>query len=165
MKVIRIDSPLGSKLKASLMSDSATRPDRRPLFLPDGKWICEIRPAVRIDRLGKAISAKFASRYYDSFTLVNFMHPADDCERNVTFDTMDDALVVGQWAPIASAPGEFNIDCKAVDVLLEQLSANTTFKTGDMLILPQIICQYTPALNQNITIGPKEKPLIEFRIK
>lgn len=165
MKIIRIDSPIGSGLRAALMSDSAVRPGRRPLFLPEGNWTCEIRPAVRIDRLGKAISAKFASRYYDCFALVNYLRPADGEPRDITADTMDDAIVLGDWAPISDASPEMKIDREAIDSLIERLSANTTFKTGDILILPQILEQYTPRLNQHISVGRPESPLIEFNVK
>lgn len=160
MKIIRVDSMTGTPLRASLMTDSAIRPDRRPLFLPDGDWMCEIRPAVRIDRLGKAISAEFAGRYYDNFALVNYLRPADE-SNDIRLDMMDDAIVAGGWTSLENMPCAAEIDTEALDSLIEYLSKNVTFKTGDIIILPYITETYKPFINQHI----KVQELLEFTIK
>ena len=158
MKIIRIDSLPGTPFRASLMTDSAMRPDHRPLFLPVGDWICEIRPAIRIDRLGKAIAAKFARRYYANFTLVNYLRPTI-YDNDFRYNTMDDAIVVGTWTPIDQA--DFTIDRNAIDLLIEYLSTTMTFKTGDIIILPDVVDAYIPEINQQINVSH----ILEFTIK
>ena len=51
--------------------DSAILRNRRPFFLPDhlGRVDYETELVVRINRLGKSISARFADRYIDAVTL------------------------------------------------------------------------------------------------
>ena len=161
MKVIRIDSPLGSSpIKASVMTDSAVRPHRRPLFLPPGSWECEIRPAVRIDRLGKAIAAKFAPRYYSEFALVNYLRPADGSADPLA-DMTDDAVVTGDWRPMAEMAAHAAFSQPEFDSLVEALSLNTTFKTGDIIILPAVLKSFSPAINQEINFDN----ILQFRIK
>lgn len=159
MKVIRIDSPFGSPLKAAVMTDQCARAHRRPLFLPPGQWRCEIRPAVRIHRLGKAIAPKFARRYYNSIALANCLLPV--LPGDVRHDMLDDAVVTGEWIGEDDFARAYSLDLDAVDSLLSHLSEWTTFKTGDLIILPQAIHTYEPVVNQEIKI----ENLLEFRIK
>lgn len=144
MKIFRVDTD-----NISLMADSVTHRNRQPLFLPDGEWVCEIRPAVRIDRLGKEISARFARRYYDCFTAVNFLRPVSDAAGCIS-DAIDDAVVVGEWQPVDN--NRYNISTDQIDLLIEKISHSTTLKHGDLLILPQIIEKYTPQINQTVEI-------------
>ena len=173
MKVIRIDSGM-NPFAASLVPDSAIRPDRRPLFLPEGKWKCEIRMAVRVSRLGKMISYKFAPRYYADFAFVNCLLPADGS--GFRFDIMDDAIVLGQWEPIESAPGEvcFDGSCgkchlsrEEIDRYIVDISAKATFKTGDIIILPTPIFAFEPQIGQHVELSlPGDtQPLLQFNIK
>ena len=176
MKVIRIDSAADTRpITGAIMSESSLRPDRRPLFLPDGQWVCEIRLAIHVSRLGKAISAKFAPRYYTEYTVVNYMRPATGGDA-ITDNLMDDAIVHGAWQPLDNLPETVRIDntdvetdfCNTiVDSLIEHLSARMTFKTGDILILPRTLFSYVPAINRTITVEalPDLHHLLEFTIK
>ena len=77
--------------------DSAILRNRRPFFLPDhlGRVDYETELVVRINRLGKSISARFADRYIDAVTLgidfkpgfyeVECRYYADDASQN-SFD-------------------------------------------------------------------------------
>lgn len=181
MKIIRVDSLASDRMEASLMADSCIRPDRRPLFLPDhpveGKeWLCEIRPAIRIARLGKAISEKFAGRYYSEFALVNYLNPGNvGCVR---YDMMDDAVVQGPWSSIDLMPesvtventstvAAMSLDRSVVDSLIESLSIDTTFKTGDVIILPDVLASYTPQPNLSVSVtgSSPDQQLLNFTIK
>lgn len=162
MKLIRIDSTAETPMAAALMADSAVRPHRKPLFLPAGEWVCEIRPAVRIDRLGKAIAAKFASRYYNCVAAVNILRPAPGNDvASFEADMMDDAAVVGEWVTVDGFRTVFDIDRQYVDRVIEALSANTTLKNGDIIVLPQIIQSFAPAIDSHIKIDN----LLDFNIK
>lgn len=179
MKVIRVDSFDGNgDLKAALMSDSTVRPDGRPLFLPHGDFCCHIRPVVRIDRLGKAISERFAARYYGEVALVNYLCPRE-LSAELTFDIMDDAVVLGRWIPIDRLPldiamgdstATLAVDRSVVDRLIEKISAQTTLKTGDLLILPHSLFVFSPEIGRHIIVetvsqaGPGEV-LLDFTIK
>ena len=155
MKVIRIDSDTNAPIAGALIADSAIRPHRRPLFLPDGEWVCEIRPAVRIERLGKAIPAKFARRYYTHYCLVNCLRPMTN--ERFTDSITDDTIVAGDLLPIEGS----DIDTGQVDSLIERLSHSATFKTGDLIILPAILKKYTPEIDQTVNINNN----LEFTIK
>ena len=52
-------------------ADSALLKDRKPFFVPDfmGRIDYEAELVVRISRLGKCISQRFAYRYYDAVTV------------------------------------------------------------------------------------------------
>ena len=178
MKIIRIDtySPDSRPQKTALMADSAIRPDRRPLFLPtDQQWKCEIRPAIRINRLGKSIAKKFASRYYSEWTIVNYLCPQSQSDR-IFPDMTDDTVVHGVWQPINELPAtltfdedscDLGIDTDQVGCFIQALSTDTTFKTGDIIILPQILFTYSPTLNEsiNIKINKECSDILHFSIK
>jgi len=172
MKILRVDSPLSSpELNVALMADSALRPDRRPLFLPPGEWECQIRMAVRIDRLGKAVRSKFASRYYSEYTPVNYLRPLG---RQAWPDMADDALVSGAFRqifdgrePVAldGAEGFLEFDREEFDRAFERLSAHTTFKTGDLIILPDAALSYCPVADRHVELIIGDSKALEFNIK
>lgn len=155
MKAIRIDSAYGTEpLRCSFIADSAVRPHRRPVFIPEGQWRCEIRPAIRFNRLGKAISAKFAPRYYNEWCLTNCLIS----ENPSPLDAMiDDALTLGDLQPVEGAP----LPLDKINELIEVLSRQATFKTGDIIILPDILESFEPRINQHISKDNK----LEFTIK
>ena len=176
MKIIRIDSvQQGAAPKIALIADSAIRPDNRPLFLPEGEWICELRLAVRVDRLGKFVAKKFASRYYESCSIVNYLRPIDD---EAFFGLIDDAVVQGCRLNLP-ADGEHMLDIQSdvktnspmtisrdeIDYYIERLSENVTFKTGDLLLLPQVIHSYTPRYDMAVSVKFYETKALEFTIK
>ncbi len=176
MKVIRIDSiPQNEAPKIALIADSAIRPDNRPLFLPEGEWLCELRLAVRVDRLGKFISKKFAPRYYDSCSLVNYLRPLRD---EAFFGLIDDAVVQGckielpadgihpiELCADVNKSVSVNICRDEINEALVRLSENVTFKTGDLLLLPQILHSYSPQREMTISAQLANTKALEFTIK
>lgn len=177
MKIVRLDRTDGSTaVTATLMADSCRRPDMRPLFVPDGgEWVCEVRAAVRVGRLGKSIRRKFAMRYVDGWTAVNYLRPADDAEaRSAEACMTDDALVQGEWRPMPEEPvrmefgsetAEWLADADFISSELERLSARASFKTGDMLMLPEVLFRYTPERDRHIEIAADASPCLRFNIK
>ena len=88
--------------------DSAILRNRRPFFLPDhlGRVDYETELVVRINRLGKSISARFADRYIDAVTLgIDFT--ARDMQNDFRREGLpwelckgfDQSAVVGDWIP------------------------------------------------------------------
>ncbi len=175
MKVIRIESLSLPTPHIALIADSAWRPDGKPLFLPDGSWSCELRIAIRVDRVGKFISPKFASRYYSSFAVVNYLKPAVD---TAFYGLIDDALVQGPWLPLpetetidiaikadTTTSASIMIDHSAIDRAIVALSADVTLKTGDIIIMPEAIHAYIPQVDQRVAAKIGDISAIEFTIK
>lgn len=195
MKIIRFDA-MPDRAAASipekfycdnciLMADSAWRPDRRPMFLPtEGYWLCELRLAVKIDRLGKGISPKFASRYYSQYTLVNYLVYEPDPELNMSPAFMlDDALIHGSMLPVddqehhLTATGlstahpedakevDFRLDLAMIDRALSALSHDATFKTGDIIVLPHSLVSYIPRPDSKVEVDIDGRQVLNFKIK
>lgn len=177
MKILRIDNPASvAAADAVLIADSAWRPDRRPLFLPeegDGSLFGELRMALRVDRLGKCVSARFARRYIGAMSVVaTFSGPS-------MTPFSDDSLVTGRWidlgpddkpamtvtTDVADSPVSIAADEAYIDSLFESLSRRTTFKTGDIIILPVTVARFDPALFRQVTVDAGDTNLLEFPIR
>lgn len=171
MKIVRLDSDNA----AVLMADSAWRPDRRPYFVPEGEApVCEIRPALRIDRLGKAINPKFASRYIGAWTPVCYMRPSGSQSGLAPAGMLDDSLVVGTWMPLphgevplalGDITASWGLDLGAASQLIATLSASSTFKTGDIVVLPRTIFSFTPVAGTSVLLTAAGNPVLEFNIR
>ncbi len=179
MKIIRLSSCTDPCDGMMLIADSAWHPDRRPYFVPDFEAVCELRVAVRISRLGKAISPKFAHRYYDSVTVVWLTTPLDPALDTPAMAAADDTVVTGANIACDSLPLRMHIDAPApmdvtvapdsaeIDLMLSKLSRRITFKTGDLIILPEPLARFTPCAGKSchVTAPGHEQPIIEFNIK
>lgn len=163
MKIMRLDTD-NAACRPVLMADSTWRPDRRPLFVPEtGPLTCSIRPAVRIDRLGKCIDRRFASRYIGAATLVSYLSGGS------LTDYSDDILVHGRWVDIADLAAEadtFTPDLEFAADALARISADTTFKTGDVIVLPSVLDAFEPMIGGRVCYGADQAdPVLEFNIK
>ncbi len=175
MKIVRLDNTSYSDFQVRLIADSACHLDRKPIFPQAGEWRCELRTAIRIDRLGKTISQRFANRYYNNFAIVNLLLPNDERVNDQYFAMIDDVMVQGPWneipqdgsigIKIGETPHTLLFDKQAIDRILCKLSECATFKTGDIIILPEVIQQYTPAENMHIIVTSGQQRLIDFNIK
>lgn len=167
MKVIAVKRAPGALLSdppaLEVIVDSATVAVGRPLFLPDfdSRWRMEICPAFKISRLGKDISARFASRYYDSFTVAVRLVPVNVREKLVdnqipegVLGLFDYCLGFGEWLPlppqgqpleIEAGETVVSIDGSKLDTdnVIELVSHYTTLKTGDV-VLPCSIAEIEP---------------------
>lgn len=142
-----------------LMADSSLLKDGKPLFLPEFAEEFIARPAlvVRINRLGKNIAKRFASRYYDAVT-VGLCVEARGVKKEAKLhdeaslcNAFDGSAVLGDFAPVdliekpenrvfsvtvnggdsfTSSIDELVMD---IDELIEELSKYFTFKIGDIL--------------------------------
>lgn len=158
MKVIAVKrvpgAPLSNPPAVEVIVDSATVAAGRPLFLPDfdSHWRLEVCPAFKISRLGKDISAKFASRYYDSFTVaVRFVPFAlkENLKENKmpegVLGLFDYCLGFGEWQPLPPPNRQLEIKVEDrdtsvnlqdfdIDNVIELVSHYTTLKTGDVIL-------------------------------
>lgn len=140
--------------------DSALLKDSKPFFIPD---FCkqvdyETELVVRINRLGKNISERFASRYYDAVT-VGIDFTARDLQRKFRTEGMpwelckgfDNSAAIGDWIPVNQFADiqdinfHLDIDGKTVqqgntrdmlfrvDQIIAYVSQFCTLKIGDLL--------------------------------
>lgn len=143
-----------------LKPDSALLKDSKPFFIPD---FCEqvdyeTEMVVRICRLGKNISERFAHRYYDAVT-VGIDFTARDLQRKFRAEGkpwelckgFDSSAAIGDWVPVEKLNDiqkvnfHLNIDGKtvqqgntadmlfSVDQIIAYVSRFCTLKIGDLL--------------------------------
>lgn len=139
-----------------LIADSAVSNTGKPFYLPEGKGkvTASVGIAIRINRLGKAIAPKFASRYYSEFApvlhfrLPDYRKKLEDMglpmDASVNFDK---SLIVGDFLPIEGIV-EISLQnkgrivevinpdetIKKTDEILSEISRMNTIKMGDLLI-------------------------------
>lgn len=149
MKIIRIVSFFPS-LSMDFHPDSALLLPGRPLFYPDfgGEWKVAPMLAVRLNRLGKSVAEKFASRYYDALAIAFGIEPADaDAMAEGELSGMDTSLAHGDWmAPeefaglgslaVGGVRVELPYSIADIDRAVSRVSRHTTVKMGDIVLLP-----------------------------
>ena len=141
-------------------ADSAVLKDHKPFFIPDhmGRIDYETEIVVRISKLGKNISERFAHRYYDAATVgIDFTarelqkklraggKPWDLCKG------FDGSAALGEWVSLDKFRDiqalHFHLDINGntvqegctsdmlyrVDQLIAYISQYFTLKTGDIL--------------------------------
>lgn len=141
-------------------ADSALLKDGKPFFIPDFTTQCdyETELVVRICRLGKNISTRFAHRYYDAVT-VGIDFTARDLQRKLRAEGkpwelckgFDNSAVIGDFIlkedlpDIQQIPFHLDIDGHtvqsgysgdmifAVDEIIAYISRIFTLKIGDLI--------------------------------
>ena len=165
-------------------ADSALLKDRKPFFVPDfmGRIDYEAELVVRICRLGKSITQRFAHRYYDAVTLgVDFT--ARDMQRRLREKGMpwelskgfDGSAAIGEWVDIGRFRDIQSINLRldingstvqqactgdmifAVDELISYISKYFTLKTGDLIYTG------TPAGTGPVAIGDRLEGWLDDR--
>ena len=144
------------------MPETAQLRNERPLFLPDfaNPASVSLYLAVRICRLGRSISERFAHRYYDAATVIpHFSVPltpkgqsADSELPCAATQGFDNALPTGRYLPIdrdqlAACSFSLSVDGQEqlnglgsalgvdADHLIAHLSNYHTVRNGDLLLL------------------------------
>jgi hypothetical protein len=181
----RAGYPIPVPPEVEIIVDSAIVAAGRPVFLPDFSqgWVARLYPAFKISRLGKDIAAKFADRYYDSFTIaMRLVSP--ELEQSLTaagaprgvLGLYDYCLALGPWIEVPDSEKPVEIKCGGLDCTLapgqmlineavESLSRYATLKMGDVVMpcsLPAMI-SVTPGSDITVTLGSEE--LTTFRIR
>ena len=141
-------------------ADSSLLKDRKPFFIPDelGTIEYEAEVVVRVCRLGKSISERFASRYYDAVT-VGIDFTARDLlkklsQQGLPWDmskSFDGAAVIGEWVSkdkfLDVQRLRFHLDVNGetmqegctsdmiykMDEIISYVSRFFTLKTGDLI--------------------------------
>lgn len=143
-----------------IMPDSALSKDHKPFFIPDDLGVIEYETevVVRICRLGKTISSRFAHRYYDAVT-VGIDFTARELQQQLRAKglpwelckSFDGAATIGDWMDIDKFQDiqrlQFHLDVNGstvqkgftgdmlykIDELIAYISRYFTLKTGDLL--------------------------------
>lgn len=189
MKIMALNRSIGAAISepiaVDIIPDSAIIKDRKPFFMPDfsSKWAYDLNIAVRVNRLGKNVGEKFASRYYDAITLCLRMIPVDMIEKlsvaGITSNlasSFDGAIILGDWQSIDSIQEQIKIsignfetivntsDIK-IDNSIKQLSKYFTFKIGDILIPAKLNHQSEFKIDDIIVGKINDIECINFKIK
>jgi 2-keto-4-pentenoate hydratase/2-oxohepta-3-ene-1,7-dioic acid hydratase in catechol pathway len=175
-----------------LKPDSAILKNNKPFFLPDfsADIQYEVEVVLKITKLGKGISAKFAHRYYDELTL-GIDITARDLQKRFAADGMpwelskcfDGAAPLGEFVQVAGLGDVDNLDFRleinnkvrqtgntsdmifGFNKIVEYVSGFFTLKTGDLIFTG------TPAgvgrlqRNDNLVAYLGDKPVLDFMIK
>lgn len=108
--------------------DSALVNRGRPFFIPDFTNECEYETelVVRISRMGRSISQRFAHRYYDAVT-VGIDFTACDIQRRMRAQGLpwdlakgfDGSAVIGEWREFDQLPNRNPVELRNVSDLLK----------------------------------------------
>jgi 2-keto-4-pentenoate hydratase/2-oxohepta-3-ene-1,7-dioic acid hydratase in catechol pathway len=172
--------------------DSSLLKNNKPFFLPgfSENIHYEVEVVVKISKLGKSISSKFASRYFDELTLGIDITARDLQSRQSAAGYpweiskgFDGAAPVGSFIPVSVAGDAFNLDFRLeingkivqqsntsdmifnINEIIEYVSRFFTLKTGDLIFTgtPSGVGQLHK--NDHLVAYLGDKPLLDFRIK
>ena len=175
-----------------LKPDSAILKNNKPFFLPgfSDNIHYEVEVVIKISKLGKGISAKFAPRYFDEVTL-GIDITARDLQNRLTKSGMpweiskcfDGAAPIGNFIPVSDISDMRNLDFRleindkivqksntsdmifGFNEIVEYVSKFFTLKTGDLIFTgtPSGVGQLKR--NDNLVAYLGDKPLLDFLIK
>lgn len=184
MKIIACNRFLGqndSICDIDVIPDSAMILPGKPLFIPDfgeGDWMGTVSMAFHINRLGKNISPRFASRYYDRFTLALRAFPTgmgNDMTRRGFLSACDGTFYHGEWCDIpivdsVSVSGQgYNLRIPMADVAIDNVIANVsrymTVKTGDIILASLLPLTLNLYIDSQLSLLLDNIPCFNLRIK
>jgi acylpyruvate hydrolase len=184
--------PVPTEPVVFLKPDSSILKNNKPFFLPDfsSDIHYEVEVVLKISKLGKGISAKFAPRYFDEITL-GIDITARDLQTRLKASGMpwelskcfDGAAPLGRFIPVTDLKDLTDLDFrleindKAVqkgntsdmifecNEIIEYVSKYFTLKTGDLIFTgtPPGVGQLQR--NDNLVAYLGDEPVLDFMIK
>ena len=173
-------------------ADSSLLKDGKPFFVPDdmGRIDYETEIVVRICRLGKAIPACFAYRYYDAVT-VGIDFTARDLQKQLREKGLpwelckgfDGAATIGNWVPVDKFRNiqalQFHLDINGktvqegrtsdmlfkTDEIIEYISKYFTLKTGDIIYTGTPVGVGPVNIDDHLEGYIEDRKVLEFNIK
>lgn len=175
-----------------LKPDSSILKNNKPFFLPhfSDNIHYEVEVVIKISKLGKGISARFAPRYFDEVTL-GIDITARDLQNRLTKSGMpweiskcfDGAAPIGSFIPVTGFKDMRDLDFRleinnkvvqksntsdmifGFNEIVEYVSKFFTLKTGDLIFTgtPSGVGQLKR--NDNLVAYLGDKPLLDFLIK
>lgn len=173
-------------------ADSSLLKDRKPFFIPDelGTIEYEAEIVVRVCRLGKSISERFASRYYDAVT-VGIDFTARDLLRKLSQQglpwdmskSFDGAAALGEWVSkdkfLDIQRLRFHLDVNGetkqegctsdmiykVDEIISYISRFFTLKTGDLIYTGCPTSEFPVHINDRLEGYIEERKVLDLHCK
>jgi 2-keto-4-pentenoate hydratase/2-oxohepta-3-ene-1,7-dioic acid hydratase in catechol pathway len=141
--------------KFYMKPDSSLLLKNRPLFIEDDKrFVCQVSPVIRIERLGKNIQEKFASLYYSHISAGLIFTPIDILNRQIEKSlpwelatNYDNTSAVGDFfdkenlhdlsLKINDNISTMNTDDWkfSINECISTISRNMTLRTGDLIFV------------------------------
>ena len=173
-------------------ADSSLLKDGKPFFVPDdmGRIDYETEIVVRICRLGKAIPARFAHRYYDAVTVgIDFTArelQAELRKKGLPWEMckgFDGAAAIGEWVSVEKFRDvqalQFHLDINGktvqegrtsdmlfkIDEIIEYISKYFTLKTGDIIYTGTPVGVGPVNIDDHLTGCIEDRKVLEFNIK
>jgi 2-keto-4-pentenoate hydratase/2-oxohepta-3-ene-1,7-dioic acid hydratase in catechol pathway len=175
-----------------LKPDSSILKNNKPFFLPDfsANIHYEVEVVIKIGKLGKGITAKFASRYFDEVTLGIDITARDLQKRQAAAGMpweiskcFDGAAPLGSFVPVTSIMNMRDLDFRleingktvqesntsdmifGFNEIIEYVSTFFTLKTGDLIFTgtPPGVGQLHK--NDNLVAYLNNEPLLDFFIR
>jgi len=175
-----------------LKPDSAILKNNKPFFLPgfSDNIHYEVEVVIKISKLGKGISARFAHRYYDELTL-GIDITARDIQSKMAKAGMpwelskcfDGAAPLGRFIPVSEVKDINNLDFRleinnkivqksntsdmifGVNQIVEYVSKYFTLKTGDLIFTGTPPGVGRLNRNDNLVAFLGDVPVLDFNIK
>ena len=173
------------------LPDTVLLPPKRPFFVPDHTRDCvaTLCLAFRINRLGRSIARRFASRYYASAEVAPAVHfVARDLLAECRMQALpwsealafDDALAVaprlpeppeaglsvgwnvGEVAESAALPAAL---WEEIDAWIAQVSEHYTLRQGDLFLLPLPLRPQPVAIETAVTVSVGGRQVLQFNVK
>ncbi|MGA1977214.1 MAG: fumarylacetoacetate hydrolase family protein [Bacteroidales bacterium] len=184
--------PLPDEPVVFLKPDSSILKNNKPFFLPGFSSMIqyETEVVIKISRLGKGISAKYADRYYDELTLGIDITARDIQNRNSASGLpwelskcFDGAAPLGKFVPLSSVRDINNLDFRLeinekvvqqgntqdmifnIGQIVEFVSGYFTLKTGDLIFTGTPFGVGPLKRNDNLVAYLEDMPVLDFMIK
>lgn len=156
-----------NEVKMVLKSDSSLMVNRKPFFIPD--WSTDMRyvpcAVVRVCKLGKHISEKFASRYYDSIApAINIF--AEDYRQSgdaIRIWAFDGSLPVGTFMNLNQyLPSDLIVD---IDTAISQVSQLMTIRQGDLIFIERKVSSRSLVREEVLSEQVENEEVLYCKIK
>lgn len=189
---LEMGRPFPSEPVVFLKPDSSIIKNNKPFFLPDfSKEIhYEVEVVIKISKLGKGISPKFAHRYFDEVTLGIDVTARDlqnqQSKAGLPWEIskcFDGAAPLGKFIPVSTIKDMQNIDFRleindkkvqesntsdmifSFNEIIAYASKFFTLKTGDLIFSGTPSGVGALHKNDNLVAYLNDKPLLDFVIK
>ncbi len=184
--------PFPSEPVVFMKPDSSLLKKNKPFFLPDfsSDIHYELEVVVKISKLGKSVSPKFAPRYYDEIT-AGIDITARDIQTRLSKSMLpweiskgfDGSAPIGEFIQVSSAGDIGNLDFRleindrivqqantsdmifGVNELISYISRYFTLKTGDLIFTGTPSGVGPLKRNDHLVAWIGDKPLLDFNIK
>lgn len=189
---IELNWPVPVNPLVFMKPDSSIVKNNKPFFLPDFSEMIqyEVEVVIKISKLGKGISAKFAPRYYDEVT-VGIDITARDLQKIQAAagqpweisKGFDGAAPIGKFIPVSSLKNMENLDFRleindkvvqqgntsdmifSFNEIIAYVSRFFTLKTGDLIFTGTPPGVGALKRNDNLVAFLGNEPLLDFSIK